>query len=140
MNKTTLKTLQKEEAVRRLKEIKYFEDHLKEFIKNDTIFRTEPDGIEFFLTEEEQKIVSDFENKYETLVFHIIIDYMEFGTIYSLLYVSKYENEWEDDLKLNQSTREFTTLSYVQNISDPNCSEFGSIRIYNHLGGIIRTA
>ena len=140
MNQINLKKLQKTEAIRRLKEMKYFEEHLKEFIQNGTIFRTEPDGIEFFLSEEEQKQVFEFENKYKTLVFHVIKSDTEFGTLYSFLYVSKYENEWENDLEFNKSTNEFTVMSYVLNISDPECSEFGSIRTLNLFGGIIRTA
>ena len=135
-----LKNLQKSEAVRRLKKIDYFEDHLENFIKEDIIYRTEFDGVEFFLSEEEKEHVSTFENKHGALVFHVIKSLTEFGTLYSLLYVSRHEEEWSTDFNLISDLNEIEAFAYVLNITVPDFSEFGYIRIKNRIGGIIRTA
>jgi hypothetical protein len=139
MLNTNLKDLQKKEAIERLKKLNYFEDHLEYFIKENIVYRTESDGIEFFLSEEEQKYVSDFENEYGALVFHVIKNITEFGTLYNFLYVSEHEEEWKKDLEFEQ-TGEIYAFAYVLNISIPEFSEFGFIRIENRIGGIIRTA
>jgi len=135
-----LKNLQKSEAVRRLKKIDYFKDHLENFVKESIIYRTEFDGVEFFLSEEEEEHVSTFENKHNALVFHVIKSQTEFGTLYSLLYVSRHEEEWSTDFNLISDLNEIEAFAYVLNITVPEFSEFGYIRIKNRIGGIIRTA
>ena len=141
MENILFKNLQKSEAVRRLQEIKYFEEHLNDFINENIIYRTEFDGVEFFLSDEEKEMVSEFENKTGNLIFHIIKNNTEFGLLYSLLYVSKHQEEWSKDLEINpEDNNEAYAFVYVKNVTCPDYSEYGSITIRNHIGGLIRTS
>ena len=151
-----LKDKQKVEAVRRLMEIEYFPEHLKDFIINDTVYRTEPDGAEFFLSEEEKEIVKQFENEHNGLVFHLIHSFTVFGELYNILYVSVEKECWSEDFVTTlcidvlveehknyfevkeRKTVMANAFSYVKNISAPECSEFGTIQIQNKIGGLIR--
>ena len=56
---------------------------------------------------------------------------------YSYLYVSKYKEEWEMDVN---DLGEGYPVVYVENLEDPECSEFGSIRIFPNGDGLIRIA
>lgn len=132
-----LKILQKEEAVKRLLEMDYFEDSLNEFISEDKISKSEPNGAIFWLSEDEQKIVDDFEKKWNALVFHVIHSFAQFGELYNLLYISKNEEEWSEDLERNEDGT-FMSFVYVENVDCDWCSEFGSIVIKNRIGGLVR--
>ena len=79
------------------------------------------------LTDEEIKMVCDFEQEYNTLVYYVIKDkgFWPDGCLfdrYSLLYVSRCEDEWEmdkeDAIKLCNAVP-----AYVVNVEEPDCSE-----------------
>lgn len=130
-----LKIKQKQEAVERMKILDIFPQTIKEFEKEGIINKSEHGGMLYWLDENEQKFVKEFEEKYDALVYHVIHNYTNFGELYSLLYVSKYEDEWDwdrDDIKHN------TACVYVKNIEDDICSEFGSIGIKSQFGGLAR--
>ncbi len=130
------RTTQKQEAIKRMKTLKLYPQVIKEFEEEDVINKSEHGGILYWLDEKEQKMVRTFEAEYGAAVYHVIHNYTEFGELYSLLYVSKYREEWEydrDDLKSGY------ICSYVVNVSDDTCSEFGSIGIKMQFGGLVRT-
>ena len=81
-------------------------------------------------------MVKRFEEKYNAVVYHVIHNYTEFGELYSLLYVSQHENEWDYD---KDDIRDNIALCYVVNKDEENFSEFGSIGIKPQFGGVIRT-
>lgn len=131
-----LKIKQKQEAIERMKMLKIYLQAIKEFEKENVINVSEHGGILFWLDDEQQAMVKRFEEKYNAVVYHVIHNYTEFGELYSLLYVSQHENEWDydkDDIKHN------IALSYVVNINEESFSEFGSIGIRPQFGGVIRT-
>ena len=131
-----LKIKQKQEAIERMKMLKIYSQAIKEFEKDNVINVSEHGGILFWLDNEQQAMVKRFEEKYNAVVYHIIHNYTEFGELYSLLYVSQHENEWDydkDDIKHN------IALCYVVNKDEENFSEFGSIGINPQYGGVIRT-
>ena len=131
-----LKIKQKQEAIERMKMLKIYSQAIKEFEKENVINVSEHGGILFWLDDEQQEMIKRFEEKYNAVVYHVIHNYTEFGELYSLLYVSQHENEWEydkDDIKHN------IALSYVVNINEESFSEFGSIGIKPQFGGVIRT-
>ena len=53
-----------------------------------------------------------------------------------MLYVSKHENEWKDDVALLENNE---TYAYVENIEDSFCSEIGLIGFKIINGGLQRT-
>lgn len=74
-----------------------------------------------------------------SVVYLVQVSHTEFGTLASFFYVSDTEKEWKmdwDDLKENYS------CTYVANLDDDSCSEYGSIGFtYSKMcGGIVRTA
>lgn len=131
-----LKIKQKQEAIERMKMLKIYSQAIKEFEKENVINVSEHGGILFWLDDEQQEIVKRFEEKYNAVVYHVIHNYTEFGELYSLLYVSQHEQEWDydkDDIKHD------IALCYVVNKDEENFSEFGSIGIKPQFGGVIRT-
>lgn len=131
-----LKIKQKQEAIERMKMLKIYSQAIKEFEKENVINVSEHGGILFWLDDEQQEMVKRFEEKYNAVVYHVIHNYTEYGELYSLLYVSQHENEWDydkDDIKHN------IALCYVVNKDEENFSEFGSIGIRPQFGGVIRT-
>lgn len=131
-----LREKQKQEAIERMKMLKIYSQAIKEFEKENVINVSEHGGILFWLDDEQQEMIKRFEEKYNAVVYHVIHNYTEFGELYSLLYVSQHENEWDydkDDIKHN------IALCYVVNKDEENFSEFGSIGIKPQCGGVIRT-
>lgn len=131
-----LKIKQKQEALERMKMLKIYSQAIKEFEKENVINVSEHGGILFWLDDEQQEMVKRFEEKYNAVVYHVIHNYTEFGELYSLLYVSQHEQEWDydkDDIKHD------IALCYVVNKDEENFSEFGSIGIKPQFGGVIRT-
>ena len=81
------------------------------------------------------KAAKVFEKKNKALVYHAILDKLEFGDCLSLLYVSRHPQEWEQD---RQDLKDRLPIVYVKNLLDPDCSEFGRIEIKPCMGGLIR--
>ena len=131
-----LREKQKQEAIERMKMLKIYSQAIKEFEKENVINVSEHGGILFWLDDEQQEMIKRFEEKYNAVVYHVIHNYTEFGELYSLLYVSQHEQEWDydkDDIKHD------IALCYVVNKDEENFSEFGSIGIKPQFGGVIRT-
>ena len=131
--------IKKEEAIRRMKALDLYKPYIESFIKRDEIFMSEMTGgvYEFSSNTELVNKVREFEDEHETLVYHVIRTFTEFGELYNFLYVSDYEEEWEMD---NADIKDGYALAYVWNKDDEWCSEFGSIGVRGKFGGIIRTA
>lgn len=93
-------------------------------------------GALFWLSDEEQEMIRNIEEEHDIKIFHVILAHTNIGTLYSCLYVSQYEEEWDMDKDGLMNTYPF---AYVHNADDPICSEFGSIGIKEAHGGLIRT-
>lgn len=128
---------QKEEAASRMKKLKLHENVIKEFTEKGKLNVSELQGLLYWLDDSEKEMVKRFEDKNDAIVYHIIKNRTSMGVMYSLLYVSKYEEEWEMD---NEELKEGYPLVYVVNNTYPDCSEFGSIEIKILNGGLVRTA
>lgn len=130
------KTLQKREAIERMQLLQIYKNTIKEFDEENIVNKSES-GFLYWLTDEEKGCVTEFENEYNALVYHVIKNYTQIGTLLTFLYVSDSEDEWEydrDDLKYGYA------CAYVKNLEDETCSEFGSVCIKPQYGGLIRTA
>lgn len=82
------------------------------------------------------KMVREFEEKYNALVYHAVHSYTEFGELLSLLYVSDYEEEWPID---HEDIPYGVVMTYTINLDEPMFSEFGSICVKPAAGGLLRT-
>lgn len=136
-NVLSLKGLQKEEAIKRMKKLELHPNVINEFITENKINKSEISGILYWLNDEEEKFVKEFEEKYNGVVYHIIKSYTNIGVLLTVFYVSQYTEEWSID---NNNIDENTQLCYVKNLSDDYCSEFGYINFRKQIGGLVRTA
>lgn len=135
----------KEEAFKRMRMLKLHENVLKDFEKGvlnkserqNAIFN----GILYHLNEEEEEDViqkiKEFEEKYGGIVYHVIMTNTQNGLMYSCLYVSKHDDEWDMD---NEDLKQGYCYAYVYNKDCPDCSEVGSIGIRPVNGGLERIA
>ena len=125
---------QKSEAINRLKLL--FEDSTvpDAFEKTGTVYLCDhPDGRPIPIPVEMMDDIRQLEKEHGLLVYLVIAD----SWSYSYLYVSKYKEEWEMDMI---DLGEGYPVVYVENLEDPECSEFGSIRIFPNGDGLIRIA
>lgn len=134
---------QKQQAVLRMRKLKLSKNVIDDFIENGTIYYSERqnaffDGILYWLKNENHfvKIVKDFESRAGSLVYHAQLLHTEFGDLLTLLYVSKHESEWEQDIKDLSNEQ---ALAYVRNVNDDLSSEFGYVGIKPKNGGVSRT-
>ena len=93
---TILHNLQKEEAISRLKALKVMPQIIKEFENENTVYSSES-GYLYFLSDEQEKIVKEFEEHHDAVVYHVIRSFTCFGELLALLYVSKHQDEWGYD-------------------------------------------
>ena len=135
-----MKEKMKEEALRRMKKWGLHENVIREFKDEDKLNKSERSfapGILYYLNEEEENMIKEWEAIYGGLVYHVIHDYTNIGELYTLLFVSKYEEEWEYD---NTDMEVEEALCYVINKDYEQNSEFGHCAIRPANGGLERTA
>ena len=135
-----MKEKMKEEALRRMKKWDLHENVIREFKDEDKLNKSERSfvpGILYYLNEEEENMIKEWEAIYGGLVYHVIHDYTNLGELYTLLFVSKYEKEWEYD---NTDIEVEEALCYVINKDYEQNSEFGHCMIRPANGGLERTA
>lgn len=85
---------------------------------------------------EYEKIIRDFEVKWDALVYHATLERTEFGTLFDLFFVSKHQEEWEQE---RTDLKDGYNFGYTFNLDCPMCSEFGTISFKISAGGLIRT-
>lgn len=121
------------EAVKRLRML-FADDAIPEaFDKNGTVYLCDhPDGSPIPIPMEMMDDIHLLEKQWGVLVYLAIAD----SWSYSYLYVSKYKEEWELDVN---DLGEGYPVAYVENLGDPESSEFGSIHIVRNGDGFIRT-
>jgi len=139
-----LKEVQTKEAMERLKilqeEYELMENVVNEFENEGTVYYSEyvnkdTKGILYWISNKEEFIndIKEFEEKYNTIVYHAILTPMEFGDMLTLLYVSPHQEEWVRD---KEELKEGLPCAYCINA---DCSEFGCIEIAAANGGLTRT-
>lgn len=131
------KEQKKQEALERMKLLSLYPNIIREFEKDGIVNMSENGGYLYWLDDEQREYVSDFEEEYNALVYHVIHNYTEVGEMLTFLYVSDDEDEWgydRDDLKAGYA------CAYVKNLDEDAFSEFGSVGIKPEFGGLVRTA
>ena len=124
----------KDEALRIMKMLDLYPNVIREFKEENKLNKSETrNGILYWLTDEEQEIVNQFQKEHEgTLVYHVILtNTVDFGIIYDLLYITENQEDWnlykdylKDDLVLSYSVTPFP--------------EGGLIKVKKVNGGLVR--
>ena len=122
------------EAVKRMKAVDLMDWVVKVFAEKGEPCLSEGGGFLYNLTADEKAMVDEFEKRYGCLCWHVVKSVTNIGTIYSLLYVSGEEEEWEYDF---EDLKEGYPLIYAVN-DDIGVKEFGSARIVPSIGGLRR--
>ena len=125
----------KQECVRRMHKLgimpKVIGDFKKSFHKH---YKSEFNGILYWLDEEEQRIVDTFEAENpDCIVYHTYKAHTNFGDMLYLFYVN--ENYTKEDY-FDEDLESGIIFSYVHNFTDEWCSEFGSAYIKSINGGV----
>lgn len=79
--------------------------------------------------------IADFEKKHHALVYYVIFTPTTIGDMESYLFVSDYQEEWESDW---DDLHEGYTLAWVNNLTYPECSEFGTISFARTKSGTLK--
>ena len=127
----------KKEAIERMKILKLSRNAITDFKDDDRLYKSEDLGFLNWLYDDEEEMVKKFEKEHECVVYHVILSRTNIGTMYSLLYVSLDDEEWEEDRADLQNGQ---VLAYVVNKAAPECSEIGYIGIKPQIGGLVRVA
>ena len=117
-----------------------------EFRENKQPWKSEGNGILYWLEEEEKQAVAEFEKNHKGCkVYHCILNHTEFGKCLSMLFVNGTDKEqFEEDCDMftsdmnNDYDGGHYVFAYVENMDDEFCSEFGSIGIKSMNGGVKR--
>lgn len=142
-----LRQLQKAEAIKRLELLKLLPNVITDFKNNDTVYYSERqnkifDGILYWISNNEdyERLVKEFEENYDALVYHAQLTRFSYGLCLSMLFVSKYQEEWkmEREAITNPYDGVIDTYAYVANLNEPDFSEIGRIGIIRKNGGISR--
>lgn len=141
LDETTLREEMKLEASERMRTLHLMPQIIAEF-ENEGIVeyseRTPLGGALYWIHNDPKwlKIVQEFEEKHNALVYHATHEYTAYGELLSLLFVSPDKDDWEMDRMdlLNDSC-----FAYVVNLDCPEFSEFGLIGVKEAAGGLIRT-
>ena len=72
------------------------------------------------------KAINEFEKEYNAYVYHIVCSNTNIGQLYTMLYVSSHEEEWESD---RADIKEKQLYAYVWNRTDNCRSEIGLVGI-----------
>lgn len=136
----TLRNKQKLEAINRLKMLKVINQVIKDFKAHDVVYYSEYqnkifNAVLYTANDFIKKEIKKFEEKHNALVYHCMLARYEFGTCLSMLYVSANEEERGlDRIDINRAC----AYAYVDNLSDPFCSEIGLIGLKPSMGGVRR--
>lgn len=131
--------LKKEEALRRMAQMKYWGRAKEAFRRSNKVLVNEPPfGAVYDPEPELLETIEKFEAEHDALVYMVVRSFTSFGTMDSLLYVGDDEEEWELD---RQDLDDKMVFTYTINYDDPDCSEFGSIGFKLGAGaGLVRVA
>ena len=149
-------TKMKEEAIQRLKLIGFNSDVIATF-EDGKLLVSEVSSIGALLKQLDKKPewlekVRQVEAANDILVYHVTHESTPFGDLLTMLYVGKYEEEWEkdkEDLTTVHTQRlpgffgigkSFVTIAYCYDLSYPDMSEFGSVGLCPFYEGLIRVA
>jgi len=117
----------KQEALRRLKALHYFDPSVDEFQKYGSIMINEPPFGAHYLIDDDYELVkriTRFEKETGGLVYAVVRAFTEFGVLDSFLYVEEEQEYWSYfDENLNYGC----VYTFTWNRNEEHFSDFGSI-------------
>ena len=119
----TMRKRQKEEAVLRMDLMGIHEDIIIEFQKSGDVSLSE-NGKYYPLDDQLKEDVRRFEQEHDATVFLVVRMSSVYGQLDALLFVGKYDEEWEMS---REDLEDGYAMSYTINRDYPDCSEMGSI-------------
>ena len=129
----------KQKAIELMQKLDIYKPYIKGFKeKTDVCFFECFGGYWAYQEPELMAKIKEFEVQYNVLVYAVTHEYTDFGECYDFLYISDYEEEWDE--MLYKQGRTFYAYAYVWNKTDDCCSEFGTIGVCSFGGGIKRVA
>lgn len=128
---------QYEEAIKRMKKLNFIENAINDFERGvlNKSERVVFPGILYWLNDEEKEFIKRWQKETGNLAYHVIKDNTEMGTMYSILYVSKYEEEWNQDI---EDLENELAIAYCGIGLDEMYFEYGSIGVRPANGGLQR--
>ena len=97
-----------------MKKLGIMEQPIKEFEEQGKVNLSEGPGLLYWLNDEEQEMVRKFEEDSNGLVYHVIKTQMNFGLMYSFLYVSEHIEEWQMDMEdFLETVRRYTHVTKI---------------------------
>lgn len=131
----------KTEALSRMRSLRLMKQVMDEFDESGTLYYSERinrvfDGILYYVNNNpEYAEAVEHVREMGMLPYHAQLTNTTFGRLFTVLYVSNCEDEWEYD---RNDIKEGYAMAYVANLDDPTCSEFGTVAIAPKNGGITR--
>jgi len=119
----TLHEKQKVEAISRLKLMGVREDVRRKFEKDGTVMLCNNEEYRP-VDEETAEAIRQFEREHDATVFLVVRMFTVIADLDALLFVGKYEEEWESQ---QNDLRDGYAMSYCINRDYPECSEMGDI-------------
>ena len=129
----TMREKQVEEAVLRMDLMGIHEDVIIMFQKSGDVTLSE-NGKYYPLDDQLKEDIRRFEQEHESTVFLVVRMNTVYGQLDSLLFVGKYDEEWEMS---REDLEDGYALSYTINRDYPDCSEMGSISFRATPEGVI---
>ena len=129
----------KQKAIELMNKLDIYKPYIKSFRENNQICFFENFG--GFWAEQEPELmtkIQEFEKEHNCLVYAVTHEFLEFGECYDFLYISDYEEDWDE--MLYPQGNKYYVFAYVWNKDCDWCSEFGTIGIRSFGGGIKRVA
>ena len=124
------------EAVKRMEYLELHPDAVTAFKNEGTVPLTLGSEEELFgIRRNSVDRLKTFEEKYHALVYYVIFTPTTLGDMESYLFVSDYEEEWESDL---DDIHEGYAVAWVNNLTYPELSEFGTISFVKAKTGVLR--
>ena len=135
-----LKAWQKHEAIDRMHILHMMPEAVHAYEEGRVMQSQEPYGILYDISPEQKEKISEFEEKYNTEVYHVIHGNYEFysGDIMSFdtyLYVSASPEEWPED---REDLKAGYQYAHVENLAEPYLSEIGMVGVAPANGGLHR--
>lgn len=132
---------QKQKAMWAMNDLGIDKDYIQAFVKRNTITMF-IHYMGYFIDEKtEYNLLSEIkkvEEEYGICVYAVTQEQFEFGRCFTMLYISKYDEDAKRALSPTSKQNTFIAHAYVYNADDDWCSEFGSVQIKSALGGIRR--
>lgn len=130
----------KAKALAFIKQLKLHPNVETELREDDIVNVSEgPDAILFWSSDEQDKTINMLQRN-DNIVWHIVKGTYILGGTDQVVMEAYLLTTDEDEDKLSEYYNGCEVFAYVKNLTWPDCSEYGYVRVQMKNGGLIRTA